>query len=150
MIANKSCSFGVGLGKASLHALPQDRPFELCEDGQHPDERTAGRRGHVESFGERDKTNAKLSQFLQCDDKIRERATPAVEPPDKDGAYLPPPNCGEQHFAFWPKQSTGADLLNLKRERLLVMTGDARVEGDARPVGDSLSPWPKTLLRREF
>ena len=73
-----------------------------------------------------------------------------------------------QFFTFGPKQSTGADLLNLggdlpaaansilphgldlKRERLLVMTGDARVEGDARPVGGSFSPWPKTLSGSGF
>jgi hypothetical protein len=40
--------------------------------------------------------------------------------------------------------------LDLKRERLLVMTGDASVKGNTRLVGASFSPWPKTMLRSEI
>ena len=47
----------------------RNRPLRIfCEYCQHPCQRTACGRSHVEGFGERDEADAQFRQFLQCND----------------------------------------------------------------------------------
>jgi hypothetical protein len=58
------------LGDAGFHALAQDLPLKLGEDGEHAGQGAAAGCGHVEGFGERDEADAQLGQLFQRQHKI--------------------------------------------------------------------------------
>ena len=73
-----------GLIDSRLHPVPQNIPFEFRKHGQHACESATARGGEIERFAQRNEAHVERRQFLKRVNKIYERPSPAIKPPDDD------------------------------------------------------------------
>jgi hypothetical protein len=143
-------AFLAGLGNPGLHAVAQDVPLELGEDGKHAGQRPSARGGQVERLAERDEADLEYGQFLKRHDQIDQGASPAIQPPDQDQVKFSASGRSEQLFPFGTLADARADILHLQDDapsatpgmvphgrelqgqRLLVVRRDAGIKADAR------------------
>lgn len=138
------------MGQSGTDPLPQDLPFKLGENGQQAGHGASGWGGQVQGFGQGNKTDAQMLQFLECGEQIRYRPAPAVQPPNQHDIDLAAA-CGLQQFltSLSPRR-TGTDLTNLHGDRpaapgsilphgatlhgqcLLIVRGNAGVQASAK------------------
>lgn len=71
------------LRQSSTGSLAQNLSFELRTNCEQPSHSAPRWRCQIQSFGERNETNIKMLEFLQCCEQIGDRAAPAVQPPDQ-------------------------------------------------------------------
>ncbi len=66
------------------HAFAQNLPFKLGEDCKQPCHGSTGRSCQIQSFCERHEPDSQMFQFLKGCQQIRNRPSPAIQPPHQD------------------------------------------------------------------
>jgi hypothetical protein len=101
------------MSQASTRSFAQNLAFEPSEDGEQSSHRATGWRSQVESLGQRNETDAKILEFLQCRKQIRNGTAPAIQTPGQHDIDVAPTSGLKQSLASLPLPCAGADFTNL-------------------------------------